>query len=369
VSNAASTEVEAVVPYVTKYYYANGGEVGRVLYDPYGEVITSTLPITLTEQLLSAQGLDSQLGLVYHGDGRYYDPAIAHTLQPDPFGGVPQLPQTLNRYAITPVPALSAVEGGSVVGHMSPGLHPLLVTAMKGTGKTVLSTITGPARQRTLNVAIQSLLASTIGRSRPTGMTFVQLMGEPEAFTGAFANLKLLRSDTYPLPPQGCLRGFFRWLLRRPSTVQIETRAGLVASQALDDLPQNLGLIRSEPELVSPGWMTVAPKYIGTFIWGGELSGAVQYLSDYRNPYLTGSQIKWRTGIATAGGGTAAVVGAIAASKLGTALGIPGGPPTMIFGAGIGFTLGFIYFGYVQPQIFQGGDLNPQRKLAPLSSP
>jgi RHS repeat-associated protein len=44
-----------------------------------------------------------------------------------------------------------------------------------------------------------------------------------------------------------------------------------VASQALDDLPQNLGLIRSEPELVSPGWMTVAPEYIGTFIWEGQV--------------------------------------------------------------------------------------------------
>ena len=91
---------------------AQGSSQGHLWYDPHGSVLSSTLPMTLTEHI----GLDSRLGLVYHGDGRYYDPAIAHTLQPDPFGGVPQLPQTLNRYAVPPAPALSAVEGGSVMG-------------------------------------------------------------------------------------------------------------------------------------------------------------------------------------------------------------------------------------------------------------
>ena len=41
---------------------AAGQAVGRVQYDPYGEIITSTLPVTLTEQIssVSAQGLDSR---------------------------------------------------------------------------------------------------------------------------------------------------------------------------------------------------------------------------------------------------------------------------------------------------------------------
>jgi uncharacterized protein RhaS with RHS repeats len=100
---------------------ADGNGQGHLWYDPHGSVLSSTLPVTLTEQLLSSQGLDSRLGLVYHGDGRYYDPALAHTLQPDPLGGVPDLLQTLNRYAVTPAPALSAVEGGG--GGAGVGTH------------------------------------------------------------------------------------------------------------------------------------------------------------------------------------------------------------------------------------------------------
>ena len=93
---------------------AAGQAVGRVQYDPYGEVITSTLPVDLTDRLFT--GLDSRLGLVYHGDGRYYDPAIAHNLQPNPLGGVPHLPQTLNRYAI-PVGVVSPSRLGGQTGY------------------------------------------------------------------------------------------------------------------------------------------------------------------------------------------------------------------------------------------------------------
>jgi hypothetical protein len=200
-------------------------------------------------------------------------------------------------------------------------------------------------------------------------MTFVQIMGEPEAFTGAFADLRLVGSDTYSLPPQGCLGSLCRWLLRRPSAVQITVQEGLIASEAVDSLPKNLGLISAEPEFVSPGWMNWAPKYIGAFFWGGALSGVVQYLGDYRNPYLTQKQILVRSGIAAVGGGTTAVIGAALALEIGAKLGIAGGLPGVVFGAGVGFTLGYIYFGYIQPWIFQNEGQNPQRNLAPLSLP
>lgn len=272
------------------------------------------------------------------------------------------MPQSLNRYA-----AMSM--GAPGVAEAAQHLHPLTTTALKGTGKTLISTITDPVRKRTLNTAIHTLLTSTIGRSRPTGNSCILPTGEPKAFTRDWAKLSILRFDTYSLPPRGCL-GFCNWLLRHSSTYQLETRAGLVASEALDDLPKNLGLLESEAQFVAPRWMKVAPRYLGAFIWGGVLSGAVQYGSDYDNPYLTQGQIWKRTGIATIGGGFTGFIGAAAASKIGGALGVPGGIPTMALGASIGFTLGFIYFGFFQPVIFQDEGLNPrQRNLAPFSSP
>jgi hypothetical protein len=43
--------------------------VGRVLYDPYGEIVESTLPPDLTEQLFTGQTLDSYMELYLPLDG------------------------------------------------------------------------------------------------------------------------------------------------------------------------------------------------------------------------------------------------------------------------------------------------------------
>jgi RHS repeat-associated protein len=133
VSNAASTEVEAVVPYVKKYYYANGqrvamqkegvvyyvhtdhlgstslttcgsqdgcdgtpyqGVVARQLYHPYGSPRWSqgTLP---TDYTFTGQRLEAGLGLMHYG-ARFYSPRLgrfvsADTIVPQP--GEPQAAQ------------------------------------------------------------------------------------------------------------------------------------------------------------------------------------------------------------------------------------------------------------------------------------
>jgi RHS repeat-associated protein len=77
---------------------AAGGEVGRVQYDPYGEVLTSTLPVTLTDRLFTGQRLDSSTGLYYY-NARYYDPYLGRFIQPDSLVPDPLNPQAWNRFS------------------------------------------------------------------------------------------------------------------------------------------------------------------------------------------------------------------------------------------------------------------------------
>ncbi len=72
-----------------------GQEAGHILYDPLGEVITTTLPPALAETL--AGSLDPDTGLQYHG-ARFYDPETGGYVQPDPFGGMGGV-ETSTRYS------------------------------------------------------------------------------------------------------------------------------------------------------------------------------------------------------------------------------------------------------------------------------
>jgi len=336
-----------------------GQAVGRVQYDPYGEVLTSTLPVTLTEQLLASQGLDSQLGLVYHGDGRWYDPAIAHTLQPDPFGGVPQLPQTLNRYAVP--------TAGSVVGQVSPGLHPLLVTAGKGTAKTALTAlVANPAR---------GALIGLLTAPRPTGWVNLTVRGLRGSFPSSLSGLSLV--ETYEGMTLGegvaCLFGCgdaglrlrlfgssVRDTIRRGLGLQPvwETRAGRVF---LPDMADDLAEVEvlaatAETRAALSAMPTFLLKHGIGLSWAIGLNFVVQYGFDLGNPYLTPQQRWARGGVAVAGGG---VLGYIFAASAAAAFGGP-------VGIAVGFTWGLIWFGVVQPRIFQGTSFAPSRRLAPL---
>ncbi len=71
-----------------------------MLYDGFGGVLNSTLPLTLTGALPDTPDTpdapDAATGLVHLGGGRWYDPALGRPLQPNPAGGPPTVPQALN---------------------------------------------------------------------------------------------------------------------------------------------------------------------------------------------------------------------------------------------------------------------------------
>ena len=77
---------------------AAGQAVGRVQYDPYGEVLTSTLPADLTDRFFTGQRFDSSTGLYYY-NARYYDPHLGRFIQPDSLVPDPLNPQAWNRFS------------------------------------------------------------------------------------------------------------------------------------------------------------------------------------------------------------------------------------------------------------------------------
>ena len=75
-----------------------GQPMGWVQYDPYGEVITSTLPADLTDRLFTSQRFDNSSGLYYY-NARYYDPHLGRFIQPDSLVPDPLNPQAWNRFS------------------------------------------------------------------------------------------------------------------------------------------------------------------------------------------------------------------------------------------------------------------------------
>ena len=75
-----------------------GNEVGRVLYDPYGEVLESTLPAGITDRLFTGQRWDDTIGL-YDYNARFYDPQLGQFTQPDSLVAEAGNPIAWNRYA------------------------------------------------------------------------------------------------------------------------------------------------------------------------------------------------------------------------------------------------------------------------------
>jgi hypothetical protein len=108
----------------TLFVDATGTEIGHIIYDAMGAVVTSTLSVTLTQSLA---GHMDPTGLQWDGL-RYYDPLIGIYAQPNPFGGVPEAPQSLNGYGVA-----SGSMSAAMAQSGSEGLPPLVVDVGKST--------------------------------------------------------------------------------------------------------------------------------------------------------------------------------------------------------------------------------------------
>lgn len=88
------------------------GTSSTLTFDAFGGVLDNTLPAEV-QTALAGQGLlaDPDTGLIHQGGGRFYDPTLGRPLQPNSFGGLPTVPQTLNRYAATSMGAPGVAEG------------------------------------------------------------------------------------------------------------------------------------------------------------------------------------------------------------------------------------------------------------------
>lgn len=87
---------------VTALTNATGSLTSRNEYDAFGEVLTTNLNNSPSANSIgyTGQRLDNETNLMALGNGeRYYAPNYARFIQQDSFAGLPNVPQSLNRFA------------------------------------------------------------------------------------------------------------------------------------------------------------------------------------------------------------------------------------------------------------------------------
>ncbi|MFB0534609.1 MAG: RHS repeat domain-containing protein [Anaerolineae bacterium] len=100
--------------------------VGRVQYDPYGEIISSTLPVALTDRLFTGQRWHGTIGL-YQMGARWYDPALGRWLQADTLVPHPRNPQAWNRYSYCLNNPLKYTDSSGHQGQAAAGVAALIL--------------------------------------------------------------------------------------------------------------------------------------------------------------------------------------------------------------------------------------------------
>jgi hypothetical protein len=338
------------------------------LYDAYRAVLASTVPATLTTTLAGSGDVpDPDTGLVYLGDGRFYDPALGHPLQPNPVGGPPALPQALNRYAATSWGA--------------PGVSQSVSTL------PALAFATSIAKNTASN-ALAYAVGETLGNTYAYDIITVSRMGRLRFL----ANKALLKRagvyDLFSRVPNTGGRGksaeYVSQLVRELGEDVFEVAEGTNAGRAI-----NLARLRAlgtgrwgirygldGPFEVS-GYSSARMAGYGFFsafwrdtAWNAAIAIAIEtpFFIDnvWGDPYLTRTQKEWQAGITLFGivgtAGSAAAIGAAFGNMPGAIVG---------FVVGLGYEYVIMPF-LIRPAVYQFTGVDPYdrtRRLAPLNFP
>jgi hypothetical protein len=331
-----------------------GQEAGYLLYNAYGGVLDEDLSPELREAL-AGQGsvADPTTGLVHLGGGRWYDPSMGRPLQPNPVGGPPMVPQALNRYAATGLGQPGVAEAAmSNAFNWTP--HAI------GFVKSLSVELAGQMSIQTGRYTAQAIIEVTASRTALKGKAFGR------SFTASvFASAKDGRKFYRRL-------GFFT--ITSESRKGLQTSADEIIATLVEQLPsrqpwaarvalKELNFI-GKPifrRLGAVRWFKQFKFLAGPGLDFG-ISAYFQYLEDKGNPYLTPTQVRGRW--ITAGLGSAGF------SVLGGAVGLLCGPGAVVC-VPVGSVIGGLLWLPVQPKVFElispYIDLEPQRKLAPLS--
>ena len=342
-----------------------GEEVGRIIYDSFGGVVTSTIPVTLTTAFAGLP--DAASGLVHMGGGRWFDPAIGRALQPNPTGGTPAAPQTMSRYAATPLgqPGVAQAAAGSAFNAI-----PSAISFVYGTST---------------EIATHALEPSLIEHAF-TGYSEVRIVASRNAFKTRLPQVAQSVDAKFTSPN----------FLEKVSDRHYYESIGIIplAAKSQDDLfklsddiirefgdalpskgPYAARINGSVENVVHLRYGASLQKWKGTITGVGAgidfvVGAGFQLANDWDNPYLSTNKIAGRVFWAGLGGaGSSIIGGALGGAALGAWCG-----PGVVICTPIGTVLGAIGGGLawserVQPIVYNWFGLNPSdRNIMPLNN-
>jgi hypothetical protein len=337
---------------------SQGITAGHVLSDPYGRVIDKNLTSEFEEALAGTGSLvDPTTGLVHLGGGRFYAPELGRSLQPDPMGGPPVVPQALNRYAATVVgqPGVAEAAAPSFTG-----LSLAASFVKSAAAETLARTTWGPlgyAQTRILREAYAEISVTASNTAMKNAARRIEELGggllDPSVGLGKAGSGKYTR--VFKLG-QGLTT--VDDLIR---DANLPTTRGWNAILKINNVDEVVKTSR----FARLGWLSNAK---GNVLFDAALSAGFQWWEDSYNPYLSPIQKGGRSGIVAIGGGVSSGIGLFAGS-------LACGPGAGICATGVvvAITTAMIvnaFWSYkVQPWIFDKVEplQPPPRNLKPLT--